>query len=71
MQVNHFLFAAMLISVPAIADEQPDTELLEFLGSLEIEVEGEWVNPLSLDIETNSAEVAHDTTLIQKGESHE
>lgn len=71
MRVNHFLLAAWLMSVPVLADEQPDAELLEFLGGLEIEVEGEWMNPLSLDIETNNADVAQDTTQTQRGESHE
>lgn len=71
MRVNHFLFIALLMSVPVMADEQPDAELLEFLGGLEIEVNGEWVNPLSLDIEPNNADVAQDTTQTPGGKSHE
>lgn len=71
MQANHFLFTALLASMPVIANDQPDAELLEFLGGYEIEVNGEWVNPLSLDIEENGAEIAQDTTQTQRGESHE
>ena len=62
MQVNRLLLAAMLATAPAIADEQPDDELLEFLGGYEIELDGEWVNPLTIDIEEDTAETAQTTT---------
>lgn len=65
------IFAALLAATPAIATDQPDAELLEFLGGYEIEVDGEWVNPVSLDIEETSAEVAQDTTPLQRGKTHE
>jgi len=71
MQAKKIFFAALLASMPVIADDQPDAELLEFLGGYEIEVNGEWVNPLSLDIEENGAEMAQDTTQTQRGDSHE
>ncbi|MDQ1363033.1 MAG: hypothetical protein QG652_893 [Pseudomonadota bacterium] len=73
MQARRILFAALLASMPVIANDQPDTELLEFLGGYEIEVDGEWVNPLSLDLdmEDTRAEVAQETTQIQRGDSHE
>lgn len=66
MQVNNLLFAALLMSVPALADEEPDAELLEFLGGYEIEVEGEWVNPVSLDIEDTSAEIAQTEKVLTR-----
>jgi hypothetical protein len=62
MQVNKILFAALLASAPVIADDQPDADLLEFLGGYEIEVEGQWVDPLALNIEDDSAETAQTTT---------
>ena len=71
MQANRILFVALLTTTTAMADEQPDVELLEFLGGYEIEVNGEWINPLSLAIEEDGAEMAQDTTQTQRGESHE
>lgn len=62
MQVNHLLFAALLLSAPVIAEDQPDADLLEFLGGETIEVEGEWVDPLALNIEDDSADTAQTTT---------
>lgn len=62
MQVNRILLAALLATVPVMADEQPDAELLEFLGGETIEVEGEWVDPLALNIEDDSADTAQTTT---------
>ena len=62
MQASRILFAALLASAPVIADDQPDADLLEFLGGETIEVEGEWVDPLALNIEDDSAEAAQITT---------
>ncbi|HEX5636804.1 MAG TPA: hypothetical protein VFY78_06930 [Gammaproteobacteria bacterium] len=62
MQVNRILLAALLATIPVMADEQPDADLLEFLGGETIEVEGEWVDPLALNIEDDSANTAQTTT---------
>ncbi|MBI3188806.1 MAG: hypothetical protein HYZ31_13200 [Gammaproteobacteria bacterium] len=62
MQVNRIFLAALLATLPVMADEQPDADLLEFLGGETIEVEGEWVDPLALNIEDDSANTAQTTT---------
>ena len=71
MQANRILLAALLTTTAVLADDQPDIDLLEFLGGDEIEVNGEWINPMSLDLEEDGAEMAQDTTQTQRGESHE
>ena len=62
MQVSRILLATMLAALPVMADEQPDADLLDFLGGETIEVEGEWVDPLALNIEDDSAETVQITT---------
>jgi hypothetical protein len=65
MQANTLLIAALLLAAPAskaLAEELPDTDLLEFLGGYEIEVDGEIVNPVTLDIEDTSEETVPMTT---------
>lgn len=71
MPVNRLVFAALLVSVTAIAEDLPDIALLEFLGDYEIKVGDEWVNPLSLDIEDTSANTAQETTSSERGAKHE
>lgn len=50
---NALCFAMLALLAPSatFADEQVDIDLLEFLGGEEIEVDGEVVTPLTLDIE--------------------
>ena len=63
MQVKSlFYFALLFASTASYAEELPDSELLEFLGGDEIEVNGENINPISLDLEENSDEVKPITT---------
>ena len=63
MQANSlFFFALLFASTSSYAEELPDSELLEFLGGYEIEVNGEIVDPISLDLEENSDEVTPITT---------
>ena len=62
MRVNIILLATLLSTAPVIAEEQPDADLLEFLGGETIEVEGEWVDPLALNIEDDSDNTAQNTT---------
>ena len=71
MQSNRILLAAWLATTAVMADDQPDIELLEFLGGDEIEVNGEWINPMSLDLEEDGADVAQVPTQTQRGESYE
>ena len=71
MQSNRILLAAWLATTAVMADDQPDIELLEFLGGDEIEVNGEWINPMSLDLEEDGTDIAQDATQTQRGESHE
>jgi len=46
------LFCLLLLSHDAIADEnsQPSLAFLEYLGSLEVDVSGETLNPADLDL---------------------
>jgi len=71
MQSNRILLAALLATTAVMADDQPDIELLEFLGGDEIEVNGEWINPMSLDLEEDGADMAQVPTQTQRGESYE
>ena len=71
MQSNRILLVVLLATTAVMADDQPDIELLEFLGGDEIEVNGEWINPMSLDIEEDGADMAQVPTQTQRGESYE
>ncbi len=71
MQSNRILLAAWLATTAVMADDQPDIELLEFLGGDEIEVNGEWINPMSLELEEDGADMAQVPTQTPRGESHE
>lgn len=49
MRVEPLLLAALLLAVPALAeDAAPSLELLEFLGSFET-ADGQWVDPTELE----------------------
>ena len=44
------ILLALGISQPLSADDAPSLDLLEYLGSLETEVDGQIVNPVDLDL---------------------
>lgn len=53
MPVKPLCLSAFLLASPVLlADEPPPSaDFLEYLGSMEVKVSDEWVDPVSLDIE--------------------
>lgn len=53
MLVKPLLVSALLLASPALVAEEatPSTDFLEYLGSMAVKVNDEWVDPVSLDIE--------------------
>jgi len=51
MRDKYIFYGLLLLALPAMAEELPTLDFLEYLGSEETQVDNEWSSPVDLDIE--------------------